>query len=42
MKNISQKTPIALLELISREVARDQYMQKVKKFIKNLKEEIVK
>jgi len=42
MKNLSQKTPIALLELTSREVARDQYMQKVKEFIKNLKEEIVK
>ena len=37
MKNLSQKTPIALLELTSREVARDQYMQKVKEFIKNLK-----
>jgi flavodoxin len=42
MKNLSQKTPLALLELTSREVARDQYMQKVKEFIKNLKEEIVK
>lgn len=42
MKNLSQKTPVALLALNSREVARDQYMQKVKKFIKNLKEEIVK
>ena len=42
MKNLSQKTPIALLALTSREVARDQYMQKVKEFIKNLKEEIVK
>jgi len=39
MKNLSQKTPIALLKLTSREVARDQYMQKVKEFIKNLKEE---
>jgi len=42
MKNLSQKTPIALLTLTSREVARDKYMQKVKEFIKNLKEEIVK
>ncbi len=42
MKNLSQKTPIVLLELTSREVARDQYMQKVKEFIKNLKEEIEK
>ncbi|GAI51828.1 unnamed protein product, partial [marine sediment metagenome] len=42
MKNLSQKTPLALLELTSREVARDQYMQKVKEFVKNLKEEIVK
>ena len=42
MKNLSQKIPIALLALTSREVARDQYMQKVKEFIKNLKEEIVK
>jgi len=42
MKSLSQKTPLALLELTSREVARDQYMQKVKEFIKNLKEEIVK
>ena len=42
MKNLSQKTPIALLELTSREVARDQYIQKVKEFIKNLKEEIVR
>jgi flavodoxin len=42
MKNLSQKTPIALLKLTSREVVRDQYMQKVKEFIKNLKEEIVK
>ena len=42
MKNLSQKTPIASLKLTSREVARDQYMQKVKEFIKNLKEEIVK
>ena len=42
MKSLSQKTPLALLELTSREVTRDQYMQKVKEFIKNLKEEIVK
>jgi len=42
MKNLSQKTPLALLELTSREVARDQYMQKVKEFIKNLKEELKK
>ncbi len=42
MKNLSQKIPITLLALTSREVARDQYMQKVKEFIKNLKEEIVK
>ena len=42
MKNLSQKIPLALLELTSREVARDQYMQKVKEFIKNLKEETVK
>ena len=42
MKNLSQKTPLALLQLTSREVARDQYMQKVKEFINNLKEEIVK
>ena len=40
MKNLSQKSPLALLELTSREVARDQYMQKVKEFIKNLKEEM--
>lgn len=42
MKNLSQKTPLALLELTSREVVREQYMQKVKEFVKNLKEEIVK
>jgi len=42
MKNLSQKTPLALLQLTSREVARDQYRQKVKEFIMNLKEEIVK
>jgi len=42
MKNLSQKTPIDLLELTSREVARDQYMQKVKEFVKNLKEELKK
>ena len=42
MKHLSQKTPLALLELTSREVARDQYMEKVKEFIKNLEEEIVK
>ena len=42
MRNLSQRTPIALLELTSREVVRDQYMEKVKEFIKNLKEEIVK
>lgn len=42
IKNITQKTPLALLELSSREVARDQYMQKVKEFINNLKEEIIK
>jgi len=42
MKNLSQKTPLALLMLTSREVARDQYMQKVKEFINNLKEEIMK
>lgn len=42
MEGACQKTPIALLALTSREVTRDQYMQKVKEFIKNLKEEIVK
>ena len=42
IKNITQKTPLALLELSSREVARDQYMQKVKEFIENLKEELKK
>ena len=42
MKNISQKTPLALLELTSREVTRDQYMQKVKEFVENLKEELKK
>jgi len=42
MKNLSQKTPLALLELTSREVARDQYMQKVEEFAKNLKEELKK
>jgi len=42
MKKLSQKTPLALLELTSREVARDQYMQKVKEFIKNIKEELKK
>jgi len=42
MKNITQKTPLALLALSSREVARDQYMQKVKEFIENLKEELKK
>ena len=42
IKNLSQKTPLALLELTSREVARDQYIQKVKEFTKNLKEGIVK
>ncbi len=42
MKNLSQKTPLALLVLTSREVARDQYIQKVKEFINNLKKEIIK
>ncbi|HER24824.1 MAG TPA: hypothetical protein ENO17_07240 [Candidatus Atribacteria bacterium] len=42
MKNLSKKTPLALLELTSREVARDQYIQKVKEFIKNLKKETAK
>jgi len=42
MKNLTQKPPIALLELTSREVVRDQYMQKAKEFIKNLKEKTVK
>lgn len=42
MKKLGQKTPLALLALTAREVAKDQYMQKVKEFIKNLKEEIVK
>ncbi len=42
MKNLSQKTPLALLQLTSREVTRDQYIQKVKEFVKNMKEEIVK
>ena len=42
MKNISQKTPITLLELTSREVTRDKYMQKVKEFVENLKEELKK
>ena len=42
MKNLSQNTPVALLALTSREVARDQYMQKVKEFLKNLKEDIAK
>jgi flavodoxin len=42
MGGICQKAPLTLLNLTSREVARDQYMQKVKEFIKNLKEEIVK
>jgi len=39
MKNLSQKTPLALLQLTSREVKRDQYLQKVKEFTKNLKDE---
>ena len=42
MKNLCQKTPLALLDLTSREVVREQYEQKVKEFIKNLKEEILK
>jgi len=42
MKNLSQKAPLALLELNTREVARDQYIQKVKEFIENLKEELKK
>ena len=42
MENLCQKTPLSLLELTSKEVVRDQYMQKVKEFIKNLKEEIIK
>jgi len=42
MKNLSQKTPLALLKLTSREVKRDQHLQKVKEFIKNLKGETVK
>ena len=42
MEGICQKTPIALLALTSREVARDQYMQKVKEFTKKVKEEIAK
>ncbi|MDD5013800.1 MAG: hypothetical protein PHW73_01695 [Atribacterota bacterium] len=42
MKNISQKIPLALLELTSREVARDQYIHKVKEFIENFKEELKK
>ncbi len=39
MEDICQKTPLALLELTSREVSRNQYLQKVKEFIKNLEEE---
>lgn len=42
MENLCQKTSLALLELTSREVVKDQYIQKVEKFIKNLKEEIKK
>jgi len=42
MKNLIRKTPLALLELTTREVARDQYIQKVKEFIENLKEELKK
>lgn len=42
MKNLSQKSPLALLELTSREVVRNQYIQKVKEFTKNLKEKMGK
>lgn len=42
MENLCQKTPLSLLELTSKEVASDQYKEKVKEFIKNLKKEIVK
>lgn len=42
MENICQKPPLALLDLTSREVNRDQYLQKVKEFIKNLEEELKK
>ncbi|GAI12277.1 unnamed protein product, partial [marine sediment metagenome] len=42
MENLCQKTPLALLELTSREVVKGQCIQKVEKFIKNLKEEIKK
>ena len=42
MENLCQKNPFSLFELALKEVVGDQYMQKVKEFLKNLKEEIKK
>ncbi|MCK4308423.1 MAG: hypothetical protein KAW42_00390 [Candidatus Atribacteria bacterium] len=42
MENLCQKTPLDLLELTSRQVAKGKYIQKVEQFIKNLKEAIKK
>ena len=37
MENICQKKPVALLELTSREIARDLYTAKLKEFIEKIK-----
>jgi len=42
METICQKTPLSLLEVTSREVKKNQYIQKVEKFIENLNKEITK
>ena len=42
MEDICQKSPLALLELTSREVNGGQYLQKVKEFINKLKDELKK
>jgi hypothetical protein len=41
-ENLCQRIPLSLLELASKDVVRDQYIQKVKEFLENLKEEIKK
>jgi flavodoxin len=38
MENLCQKKPIALLKLTSKEVKRDIYTQKIKEFVKKIKE----
>ena len=42
METVCQKTPLSLLEVTSREVKKNQYIQKVEEFIENLNKEIKK